>query len=742
MKKILLLLALASPTFAAHFKCTAGGSGNLTAINWTNCNSTYPNNRNGDTYSIVANNQQVVIDVDITVGRSLSGWDATFDHPTDTVSCGQCSFVNGDFVRLTMANVLGNVGSGTVWPIGLGQGDYYVVNANGSTFQLSTTSGGAPTLFTSNGSVGIKITGADPAIQTLGTGAVTVGAGVTLRQRGDLRIGTPPANRDVFILSAGSRYIVDSSQATNPDKTSYCVFTPSAVLLKGASMRVNGTKSSPVTWESDLTNGALPSGKCAHQHNQTYGGDLIASYLIAKNVGGTVHNVFWSHTPIATTSIEDSVLDGCGPIMDIGGSPNSVTATVKILRTRFINTPAAHGRVNVSINMANALTTGVRLIQDNYFDGIFGRNTLPAVRDVTFRNNVFGRSPIVGCSGAIAWTQFTNGIVFSPNKDADAFFSLCGHTSDLMFVSTAGGNIRGVAATYGSLSPVLYDGIMCEVALEFNTSDGDCWGSSGGSPAALAQQTAKLSNYISLPGQSNGVRFNAGTFGTGGIPNISQIEIENMTEMGGQGPNGVGNAGSGNNSVILSESGVGGTGRLAWFKGVLHWDIPRAIPSKHLGAGNPNTAVNTANPANMDYNACFNCAPSTRWGEFDVDGLPPWTKTGTVALTNYNTFYDVPMTGIVPGQNDLNGVDPNFVDDTRNIESWSVKFHGKSGNVAGAMSVFSEADPAELGKMISHALNWIRQGFAPREIRYAVPAAPRGRIGAVAPVLMFGTINQ
>jgi len=739
MKNVLLLLALVSPGFAAHYTCTAAASGNLSTITWNNCNGTVPNNGGGHTYSIVANNQQVVIDIDVTVGRSPSGWDATFNNTTDTVSCGACAFVNGDRVRLTPRSIFDDLTAGTQWPLGLGVSDYYVINASGGSFQLSATAGGSAILFTANGAAGIKITGADPAIQILGTGSVTVGEGVHLIQRGDFRMGSPtsPA-RQVFILSAGSHYTIDSSEATNPDKTSYCAFTPSAALAVGASMRANGTAAKPVYWDSSSDNGALPGGKCYHSLNSTYAGDFFGTYVNITNVGGTVINTLWAYTGVSSFSLSDSTVDGSGPIVDIKSTVTSATATVLLQRNTFKNTPPSHGYMNVSINFGNALTSGTRLIADNALDGMFGRIVspgLPSVRDVTFRNNFFGRSPRIGCSAE--WAEFKVGVVLSESGPTSGFFSLCGPASDLYFMSTVGGNFRGLSMTSKAGFTNTYSRIFCQSALEFNTTDGDCWGG-----AATPTNKVKLEEYISLPGQQDGVRMNSGIFGTGGL-SLARIEIENQTEMGGIGPSGKANQGGGNSSIALSEAAAGSANALASFKGVLKWDIPgRLIATRHLTGSNEQMVLNTATPENLDYNACFNCGLSTRWGQFDDNGAPPWSNSGSFVLTNWNTYYDVPLSGTVPGTHDLNGVDPKFVDDTRNLEKWAEKFYGKDPTIAGIRQVFLEAGKSDFGKMILEAQGWIRQGFAPREIRYAVPDAPRGRIGAVNPVLMFGTINQ
>ena len=727
--------------FATHYNCTTTVAGNLTTTTWTNCNGTYPHNNGADTYSAHITGVNVAMDASVELGKSPSGYEVAFTNATDKLSCTGCTYANNDRVRLIPRSVFDNLTVGTNWPIGLGVNDYYIVNwVSASDFQLSTTAGGAAALFTSDGAVGIKIQEYTPAVSQSGNSTWTINTGVTPVIKGDWRIGTPSGStRDVVVFQAGSGMVWDSSGAANPDKTSYCAFTPSATYGVGAITRVNGTQAQPVSWSSISAGGALPAGKCFHALNSTYGGDLVATWLNMTNMGGTANNVAWPLTGAATFSWQDGVCDNCGAIVDVSASNGSATSTHLLRRIRFRNTPASHGGVNYSANFATAMTTGTRTFEDNVFDGMFGKVVspgLPLMLNVTYRNNYNGRD--IKTSGTSTWAEFKNVLIMGQDVDASGGTIFAGNASDVYGYHTPGGNMRIFSASSTSTGEVTFDRFTCQVALEVNATDGDCWISSG-VPTAFRT----LTNFLAVPSQRSGGPWNPGTIGTGGVASIAQWQIRNMTEFGGEGPtaNGIASAGSGNFSVTLSEAAAGAAGRLAEFKGVLHWDInrPAARNSNHLMSGNTGVVLNTATAANIDYNACVIidlagnlCPVSTRFGTHDADGAPPWVPTGSgTALTNYGTPYEVPMSGTVPGPNDRNGIHPRFTDDTRNLEKWVSLFHGKPGTIAGIRAFFDEVPITEVGAAIAHLQWWIRQGFAPRELRYSVAGAPNGRIGAI-----------
>jgi hypothetical protein len=115
--------------------------------------------------------------------------------------------------------------------------------------------------------------------------------------------------------------------------------------------------------------------------------------------------------------------------------------------------------------------------------------------------------------------------------------------------------------------------------------------------------------------------------------------------------------------------------------------------------------------------------------------------------SSHGTPYDIVTGGSdpVPGANDIVEL-PAFADPGRNSMKWAAtKGYSESWN--GVRQVFIDAwlnnrgDETVVSRLIDDAYNWVRQGYAPRNLRYASSGHDGGRIGAVAPVTMFGTLN-
>lgn len=132
----------------------------------------------------------------------------------------------------------------------------------------------------------------------------------------------------------------------------------------------------------------------------------------------------------------------------------------------------------------------------------------------------------------------------------------------------------------------------------------------------------------------------------------------------------------------------------------------------HSGGGG---TVIFVDPANADYNGCWNCLA----GYYSGNG------------------YDIYTGGVTAGAHDVNmsgGTGPNFVDATRNFETYAQHLGGclgtdlpqvcEAAGVAGFKARTTGYDVASL-------LVWIRAGFAPQNIALHNTAADGTDIGAV-----------
>ena len=91
----------------------------------------------------------------VVIEDTIISYNCTGDAAADTITAPGSNFENGERIRFD--TLTGGTGINT-------SNFYYVVNANGSTFQVSTLAGGAPTPFSSNITVGELHNGWEPAV--------------------------------------------------------------------------------------------------------------------------------------------------------------------------------------------------------------------------------------------------------------------------------------------------------------------------------------------------------------------------------------------------------------------------------------------------------------------------------------------------------------------------------------------------------------------------------------------------
>ncbi len=114
--------------------------------------------------------------------------------------------------------------------------------------------------------------------------------------------------------------------------------------------------------------------------------------------------------------------------------------------------------------------------------------------------------------------------------------------------------------------------------------------------------------------------------------------------------------------------------------------------------------------ANCDYNAWRNLSLATRW------------VTSTAAN---GTPYDMPLT-TTPGVHDQTSTNPQFVDSTRNLQTWDAALGG-AGTAASAMTRIK----ANLTLTKSSLIPWIRSGYWPTNAALKGTAHDGTTIGAV-----------
>jgi hypothetical protein len=121
-------------------------------------------------------------------------------------------------------------------------------------------------------------------------------------------------------------------------------------------------------------------------------------------------------------------------------------------------------------------------------------------------------------------------------------------------------------------------------------------------------------------------------------------------------------------------------------------------------------APNVVDPANCDYNAGFNLRAGSNGKGYDGD------------------IFDTP-----PGVNDVEGVDPMFVDATRNMASWDLSLGGP-GTMANALAELRKRNDSDWDPNynISDLIDYVQAGFVPTNEAYIGTASDSGTIGAMS----------
>jgi hypothetical protein len=186
--------------------------------------------------------------------------------------------------------------------------------------------------------------------------------------------------------------------------------------------------------------------------------------------------------------------------------------------------------------------------------------------------------------------------------------------------------------------------------------------------------------------------------------------------------------------VRQGESYAGHAGIIGYWRSNAYFRVQTVLgaglPAKAHGAGgSANWFLGAVSAADINYNG----------------GDPANFRPGAAG-----NGYDIRMASGTPGVNDLNE-DGKFVDPRRSIGRWYayltdtpyVKGEGPTGSARLAMDALAKRNESDWDPRfnIPSLLNWVREGFAPRNTNYATRGHDGGRIGAVAPRNMGGPVG-
>lgn len=378
------------------------------------------------------------------------------------------------------------------------------------------------------------------------------------------------------------------------------------------------------------------------------------------------------------------------------------------------------------VTFSTAIGTGTREVIGNVLPdfGVGGDPSDLACRGCTIRDNFFRKTYYTYSAASHTAAEMTNnyfGLSQLTNSEIAAVAPLIRNN----YVWWRAPGNPHVFTANGFTGNITFDGNVFEVN---NTNDGDIIAKGGNSDN---EASYTLTNNLMIPGldsyPSNGSSLLTVLCGNGIRCGIWTVNKNTMAGGGDttQGrcflgfTEGTGTPPGPDTDVVSMRSNIvgglpgnfGGTRGLVWQTGT--------------------TKVNTFQPGGITHNGWFGRT----------------FRRNSPGQSSHNTVYNIPTGGAdpAPGANDLVEL-PAFADPTRNSAKWAAS-KGYTESWDGVKQVFIDAwaanrgNPAIIADLVADVRNWVRQGFAPRNLRYAASGHDGGRIGAVTPIAMFGIFN-
>lgn len=528
------------------------------------------------------------------------------------------------------SNSSGAWGTGGTWVGGVapGSGDTAII-ASGHVVTVTT-----------NITIGTSDVAGVAAVTMGGlTSQVVVGSGKQLTLRGDVLVkagfgdGTPQ-----LLMNAGSILEFDSSAAASPATTNYKVGPDSAFFW--GFFRANGTAGSRCVVRSNAGggNGFFSS------NGFTQGGTIIASYTDFLLIGDVVNPgfapYFTAFTDLARWDVQYCTFTGCGSIANAGTN----IAANSIMRHNHNVHVSSAGGFPFWLSTTVSLTTGLREVIGNVFDGIYGTDgsSVGTPQDFTIEDNLFYGAVF---AGIVAWASFARNLW----RGVTSFQSKGSIVDCILFIDS----FLDPSDHVPDAPPFNFDFIR-------NIIDGSCLAIhisdiSDGIVSSNGSFTNRVNHNILLPaGDGRGCSALVAQRYTDS--NVTML-IENNTVS----------AGVDAVEIVGSENASGAT--TGTFKNNIIWDSisNRGVCIQDTGHGTgptPTPQSDFFNPSAILNNCRYNLKSS-------VASLPFLTNQGNSYIGKFS---------VTPGSSDLT-VDPQFVDTSRNIATFDTAF---LGHIAGS----------------------------------------------------------
>jgi hypothetical protein len=379
---------------------------------------------------------------------------------------------------------------------------------------------------------------------------------------------------------------------------------------------------------------------------------------------------------------------------------NVFTSSVKVTTNGIVHP------LRWSLRATGAAKT--RSVQRNGLDGSFYSGSF---KGVTFADNVV--AGIMGLEGTVVWGTFARNLILAntgnggSGTDAIQSIQASGNVTDSYIASSCATNPGYINdAASGSIT---IDGCIFENTSASNDGAGDVFDSAIDKTTTA---TITWSNNLVLPSANAKPAGICSILGTASPDTDCSVVLNHNTHHCGQQP-----------AFSWGESHDLRAGQVTSFKSNLCWSTTQEANSyKIMDFGDlaSGGVENVVSPTNADYNGSWNLHaenPSVYPGN-------TYTHAGRGYQANFSA---------TPGTHDVDGINPGFVDSTRNLGTWWLsKGNTTTGTYAGdaaAAVAYAAANPAT---RVADLLAWVKAGFAPTNAAYRGTAHDSGDIGAVA----------
>ena len=444
-------------------------------------------------------------------------------------------------------------------------------------------------------------------------------------------------------LSAGAKFKFDATQAGTPDTALY-IAAPTGFSLNSPIFTANGTSGSRCEISSVAGGGY---GRIAVDgfNRLMVEADYCDFIRLgdASNYGMQVALTFSN-----TFRCSDCTFQNTGGI----DCPNGVSDDSHFTLQRCIFSGTT-GPQSLDYTPSGAKTTGTRLVDACVFDKVV---QFFSPRDTTITNNYFHEKFTVTDGN---WTLFSGNLV----RDSEAAsMNIAGSVSDCFFLEDHTNNNPHFIQVLNYDRAMTVDGCVFEYT--GTSAVGDCILLAN--PASA--RTATITGNIFLPnsaGEDSGTLFSC----LGGA-NVTLVCEHNTCFAGSQG-------------AAVGETYAGHTGMISSFKSNIIWDTS-ARGFKLYDSGSNDSVSDLVSAAAANYNCGHNL----------------------LAGSNLKGYDALEFSSGSPGANDVD-VDPQFVDESRDLAKWDQSLGGV-GTVAAALARL-QADPTLTA---SSLIPYIQAGFA------------------------------